>query len=125
MTVAVALTSNPPTEEPGANPPVTVLCSRRGRPQPLADERIQALLALRDGSAGHRRVRGSPAFATAAPLKAREDVSGGEFSSGEGSHGRPLLGEQLEILVFVPLIELKCSSFSSVRLDVEGRALPR
>ena len=111
----MALDVEPTTEEPGANvPPATVPCSRRVKPSfSLPTNVYRPLLALTDWP--DTVAAACICFATAAPLKARRMFPVVNSSSVKATVAP----------FFVPLIELKCSSFSSVRLMVKAGAFPR
>ena len=86
----------------------------------LADERIQALVGT-DGLAGHRR-GGLHLLRHRRALEGPEDVSGGEFLQREG-HGRPLLGDQLEILGLRAAHRAEMLQLFFGQADGEGRSV--
>ena len=86
----------------------------------LADERIQALVGA-DGLAGHRR-GGLHLLRHRRTLEGPEDVSGGEFLQREG-HGRPLLGDQLEILGLRAAHRAEMLQLFFGQADGEGRGV--
>ena len=118
----MALDVEPTTEEPGANVPpghLAVLQAREAEPF-LAHERIQALIGV-DRLPGYR-CGGLHLFRHRRALEGPEDVPGGEFLQREG-HGRPLLGDELEILGLRAAHRAEMLQLFFGQADGEGRGV--